>query len=468
MSVSILICDPDINWANELKVHLEKYSYDVHLVDNGKIAQSKLYKMKYSAIVLDFKTQNNSSLSVLKYIKLNSPSLRVIYTLESLEVMEAELGLTKSDLKHLGVYDVVEKPTTVEEVLKLIELYSNPTLWSKVESTDKVQDEVEISEPDDSFDKIPSKTFFSGNKTIYDIYVRLGANKYIKVLHKGDNFEKDRLNSYLDEKKVEFFYFKIEDRLIYINVMNKLLSKLENNPKASLGLKAKIAENLADKYISEVHTKGMNPRLVEEGKDVCDNIYKLFNEQSNFRELLGDFSNKISNSENHGFIVSFFAIAIGKKLDWITPRSVEHLGMGAMIHDIGKMKLPEAYRNKKLLELENPEEIAEYKKHPLYGYEILEEYPFMTTPVRQIVLHHHECLDGSGFPLALTGMKIFPMAKIVALANAFVGHVARSGKPPVEALSSFVRNPEYLTHYDNVMLRALMENFIVARGRKAS
>ncbi len=466
MATPILICDPDSEWVKQLKEHLEKYQYEVHTAENGKVAQSKLYKTKFTAIVLDFATKDNSSLSVLKYIKLNSPSMRIIYTLSNVEKMEEDLGLSTNDLKHLGVYDVVEKPTTVEEITKLIEHYSNPKLWSKVESTDGVQAEEEISAPDEEFDKIPAKTFFSGNQTIYDIYVRLGANKYVKVLHKGDNFEKSRLDSYLNEKKVEFFYFKIEDRLIYINFMNKLLSKITDNDKVSVSLKGKIAENLADKYISEIHTKGMNPRLVEEGKDVCDNIYSLFNSQSNFRELLDDFNDKIANSPDNGFIVSFFSIAIGKKLSWVTPRSIEHLGMGAMIHDIGKMKLPEEIRNKKIIDMEESE-LKEYRKHPKLGYEILEDYPFIAEPVRQIVMQHRECLDGSGYPLGLTGMKVFPMAKIVGLANAFVEHVAESGKSPVEALPSFVRNPDNLLHYDNVMVRALMENFIIAK-KKAS
>ncbi len=467
VAVPVLICDPDLEWVNQLKDHLQRFQYEVHTVDNGKSAQSRLYKTKYSAIILDFATQNNSSLSVLKYVKLNSPSMRIIYTLESVERMEEELGISKSDLKHLGVYDVVEKPTTPEEVTKLIELYNNPTLWSKMETQDQVQDEQEVNEPDDSFDKLSAKTFFSGNKTIYDIYVRLGPNKYVKVLHRGDNFEKSRLDHYMNEKEVEFFYFKIEDRLIYINFMNKLLGKIQDSNKVSISLKGKIAENLADKYITEVETKGMNPRLVEEGKGVCDNIYGLFNSQSNFRELINDFDEKINDSTSRGFIVSFFAIAIGKKLDWVTPRSVEHLGMGAMIHDIGKLKLSEEIRNKNYSDLEE-EEIKLYQEHPKHGYEILADYPFMSEPVRQIVMQHRECLDGTGYPLGLTGMKIFPMAKIVGLAIAFVEHVSKSGKPPIEALPSFVRNAENLVHYDNVMVRALMENFIINPKKKAS
>lgn len=128
------------------------------------------------------------------------------------------------------------------------------------------------------------------------------------------------------------------------------------------------------------------------------------------KKLLDTFLEMEIDEEGQSFLVSFFSIAIGKELNWVTERSVQTLGMGGMLHDIGKIKLPDNIRNKKFSEMTD-EEKEIYKTHPQLGVELLQDFPFLPEPVRQIVLQHHERLDGSGYPHRLTGMKIFPMAK---------------------------------------------------------
>ncbi|MCB9091523.1 MAG: HD domain-containing protein [Halobacteriovoraceae bacterium] len=455
---SIVIADTDKEWVAKLKEYFEKYQYEVSLVDNGKKCQIALANKKHSAIILDFSIKDHSSISVLKYIKINCPSLRVIFTLTNLAELE-EIGLSKSDLKHLGVYDIVEKPTEPEQIFKLIELYNNPTLWNKIERTGETKNEENVDEPDDNFDKISSKTFFSGNTTIYDIYIRLKQDKYVKVLHRGDVFDQQRLDKYINEKNVEFFYFKKEDRILYINFMNKLLSKVTNTEKISQKSQASLTKTLTDKYINEVFTGGMNPRVVEEGKAICENIHGLLARSDDMKKLLDTFLEMEIDEEGQSFLVSFFSIAIGKELNWVTERSVQTLGMGGMLHDIGKIKLPDNIRNKKFSEMTD-EEKEIYKTHPQLGVELLQDFPFLPEPVRQIVLQHHERLDGSGYPHRLTGMKIFPMAKVIAIADEFVNQLVETKMSPVEVLNQFIRNEELMIQFDSNLLRSFLKSFI--------
>ncbi|MBI1423503.1 MAG: PAS domain S-box protein [Gammaproteobacteria bacterium] len=112
--------------------------------------------------------------------------------------------------------------------------------------------------------------------------------------------------------------------------------------------------------------------------------------------------------------VSDLSVAIGAELGLDT----EHLlglRLGAMIHDIGKIYVPAEILNRPG-RLTQPEfEII--KTHPQVGYDIVKDIKF-TWPVAQMILQHHERLDGSGYPQGLKGDTILFEAKIIAVADA--------------------------------------------------
>jgi len=111
--------------------------------------------------------------------------------------------------------------------------------------------------------------------------------------------------------------------------------------------------------------------------------------------------------------VARLAVAIARELGW-PPDQIEGVRLGGMIHDIGKIYVPAEILNRpgKLSELES----GIIKRHPEVGYEILAgvELPW---PVAQIILQHHERLDGSGYPKGLKGDQIIPEARLLAVAD---------------------------------------------------
>jgi len=103
------------------------------------------------------------------------------------------------------------------------------------------------------------------------------------------------------------------------------------------------------------------------------------------------------------------AVAMG-----LPPDRVEGVAMAAMIHDIGKIGLPAEILSKptKLTDIE----FSLIKTHALQGYEILKDIEF-PWPVADVVLQHHERLDGSGYPDGLKGEDILPAARILSVAD---------------------------------------------------
>jgi len=108
--------------------------------------------------------------------------------------------------------------------------------------------------------------------------------------------------------------------------------------------------------------------------------------------------------------VRTYAVEVAKELKLAEPE-VEALRAAALLHDIGKLAVPEQIINKpgKL----TPEEFEKMKVHPLVGAEILERVAF-PYPVAPIVRSHHEKWDGSGYPDGLSGEEIPIGARILA------------------------------------------------------
>lgn len=119
---------------------------------------------------------------------------------------------------------------------------------------------------------------------------------------------------------------------------------------------------------------------------------------------------------NHSLNVSIISIFIGLCLNWDNRRVIE-LGLGALLHDIGKAKVPTEILNKpgKL----SAEEYNLVKMHTVHGYELLSTYSDIDIHLPLIALHHHERCDSSGYPKGLQNQVISEFAKVVAVADVY-------------------------------------------------
>ena len=115
----------------------------------------------------------------------------------------------------------------------------------------------------------------------------------------------------------------------------------------------------------------------------------------------------------HQHRVAELAVAIGKELG-IDQGTLEGLRVGALIHDIGKIAIPAELlaRPGSLSELE----FSLIKVHPQIGYDIMKGVHF-PWPVSEMILQHHERLDGTGYPKGLQGEGIIEEARILAVAD---------------------------------------------------
>jgi diguanylate cyclase (GGDEF)-like protein/putative nucleotidyltransferase with HDIG domain len=144
------------------------------------------------------------------------------------------------------------------------------------------------------------------------------------------------------------------------------------------------------------------------------------------------------NTRGHIRRVQVYALGIGKAMG-LTGTGLEALRAGALLHDIGKLAVPEHILTKpgKL----TAEEFAKMKVHPLVGAEIVDQMQF-PYPVAPIVRAHHEKWDGSGYPFGLKGDDIPMGARILTAADWLDALISdreyRKGIPIDEAMQQIV------------------------------
>lgn len=121
-------------------------------------------------------------------------------------------------------------------------------------------------------------------------------------------------------------------------------------------------------------------------------------------------------TEKHLKRVKKYSLAVGETLG-LTKQEIGKLEKGAILHDIGKIGIPDKILLKPALL--SSEEYELVKSHTILGWKICSNLRSLRGGVDLIVKHHHEWWDGSGYPDGLGGEKIPLLARIVAVADAF-------------------------------------------------
>ena len=455
MALKILLADPSEKWLESASNFLKEQFYEVVSVTNGKDAQLALYNDKFFAVIINFDLQNHSGVQVLKFLQRNHPNQRILVILDSESIYEDE-RTSEEQLKKYGMVEILIKPFEVEALKGVLEGHQSlGDFMSNISRREGQSDEVEVENSDDNFTQVRIDDFYSAKAVLFDVFIKLKSNKYIKILHSGDTFSKERIDKYRNEKNVEHLYFHNSDRRKFIQYHNQLASKLIANKNMPSEVKVKMIRNVADKYIQEAYTQGMKPQVVEQGKEVCENIYNLVESDKNLYKVLKSYEEFDPTAFTHAFLVTLFSTAIIKQFDWQSKTTIEATALACLFHDIGKMKLPKELLEKRPLEMDD-DEYALYMTHPQIGVEIIEENRMINNSVKQIILQHHEYFDGTGFPYKKKGSSILTLANIVCLANDFVHTMIDGEMDPPTALKKILMDKDQVVKYNSM----IVENFI--------
>lgn len=222
-------------------------------------------------------------------------------------------------------------------------------------------------------------------------------------------------------------------------------------------------------FVQEVdHIKGNINDMVE--KNVPINTDDLLREVDNLASLdtnttsysVFDMLHNMREFDDATYVhclnVSLISTVFAKWLN-LSPEEVKLASICGLLHDIGKLKIPEEIISKpsKLTE----REFNIIKKHPIEGYNILKNQD-IDAHIKRTALMHHEKYDGSGYPLGLKGDKIDFYARLVTIADVYdattSARVYRGPLCPFKVIELFEQ--EGYEKYDTHMILTFLENIV--------
>lgn len=193
--------------------------------------------------------------------------------------------------------------------------------------------------------------------------------------------------------------------------------------------------------------------IVEELQEQIDNILTSLMESKEVLLQLTDIRAQRDYTFVHSVNVCITSLIIGIAMGY-SGEQLRTLGLGALLHDIGKGKIP-AYILEKPGKL-SAEEFSIIQEHSKYGFEMLYENGGIEAGAALVALQHHERYDGTGYPWKLERDGICEYARIVAVADVYdaltTDRVYRRRFLPNEALS--IIDEQTGTHFDPAIVKA--------------
>lgn len=193
---------------------------------------------------------------------------------------------------------------------------------------------------------------------------------------------------------------------------------------------------------------------------VSDIVDDILNNSDNIIVNMLDIKNFDDYTYEHSVNVAVYSIILGKSLNY-SVRDLNKLGIGAILHDIGKILIPPniLFKDGKLTD----EEYQIIKDHSELGYDYIKGTRGVSPVSKAAILSHHERLDGSGYPRNKKGDELHEFAKIVAITDVYDALTSdrayRDRWPVHEAISYIMSNSDQ--KFDNFFVNKFVRNLAI-------
>lgn len=258
------------------------------------------------------------------------------------------------------------------------------------------------------------------------------------LLEKGERIQQRYISRLIE--------FGIEE----VYVFEENVSKEEKVVLLKEETKTTIKENI--KEIMEKHSSG-NPLILKKVSDVANQVIDNVFQIEEVTEKVYEIKEHDADLYEHATNVCSLSVILAIKLNY-PKNDLNDIAIGALLHDIGLENMDRYYVDMNL-NLFEADQVTEYIKHPVYGYSKIEEENWLSELSKNIVLYHHEKIDGSGFPTRLKD--IDSKIQIVQVCDCFdelVNAIGYKKRKIYEAI-------EYLKHVNNTKYsKKIMDAFL--------
>jgi len=301
---------------------------------------------------------------------------------------------------------------------------------------------------DKKYMSIPPGAIIPGSLPKFKIYVLSSNDRHILWARDGNQVSQEQINKLVEsgQKKV---FIDLEEEIIYEQYLESHLGDILENQASSEDQKAEIFSKVStnvvkDSFETSLGLGTMDVDMLRRTQALVKNAL-IFIAETNSLNALSKMIGHDYKTYEHATKVLWFTVAFLRNnpdiLEQIEPNyqafdesmkkeMLKQCGVGAILHDIGKVFVPQDILNKN--GPLTPVEWEVIKRHPLSGLAMLldTEIPVF---VKKAVLHHHEDFNGGGYPMCLEGKNIHVLARVLRIVDVFDAMTSR--RPYKEAMS---------------------------------
>ena len=251
----------------------------------------------------------------------------------------------------------------------------------------------------------------------FPLFIRDNPETPICLYREADYpFEADDLQRLID-RGVKRLYVTLYDHERYQQYLRKNFTVILNDESLPVERRFGCLNEIVRDVLAEAFTRRDTTKTVETAKEMAAQTVELIcRTDVMVLELM-----KVLHHDYHTFThsanVSYYSVLLAKA-SGITDRcDLRQIAMGAMLHDLGKLDIPETILNKSG-RLDN-DEWDVIKGHPTNGFRLLSNRDDLSFAQLMMVYQHHERLDGSGYPVGVSESRIHPWAQICAIVDIY-------------------------------------------------
>jgi HD-GYP domain-containing protein (c-di-GMP phosphodiesterase class II) len=265
----------------------------------------------------------------------------------------------------------------------------------------------------------------------FDLYLA-GPNGYILYRSRNVPFN-ERVRQNLIGHGVKSLYMPGSDMKKFTAYIENNLANIVSDPKIKTEVKCQILYDTSINIAKELLFDPSSLTAVKRSTKIVENIVDLYLKDEGGIKTIIEMMPEDYLLYTHSTNVSILSVALGKSLGILNRNELYELGLGALLHDIGKSKIPRHILNKP--GPLSPDEFDEVKQHVKYGCYMVENNPVVPRQALQAIQGHHERLSGMGYPDGSAGGSIPLFGMITGVADSF--DAMTSNRVYQKALSSF-------------------------------
>lgn len=278
------------------------------------------------------------------------------------------------------------------------------------------------------------------NKENYNHIVISSEDDYDDVYNEGQNVSDSECADVKNEKKTEYNNKYIENHIY----------KVEETAINS----RTIIKNVLEKHIYR-HNSDLKI-IGEQAEKIIESVIEEPEVITNITEMRNISTDMYTHCINVCALSTIMALRLK-----MSEKQVRNISIGAILHDIGLRYIKVPYMNTNETYM-NVKDALEYKKHTIFGYSSLQDEGWIPDIAKEIILLHHERIDGKGYPFQHKGDKIKTEVKLVSLCDDFESLISGVGSPKLKIYEAI----EYIKanqgiKYDATITDKLLESVAV-------